>query len=155
MLASRTPVASWMRSVALSILSALMWRRVTGKFVIDFWNKLANTTSWSEIFLILWTLEYDTTCLSRYVGYRVTRRRKAGNWSQKEWILLQEYKMRTSLCYVIIAVQLLQIRSVYIAVSTDRIWSWIVCLYFVRAKGVGWGIKCSAIFSLYFACTSL
>jgi len=36
-----------------------------------------------------------------------------------------------TLCFVIRAVQLLQIRSVYIAVSTDRIWSWIVCVYFV------------------------
>jgi len=37
----------------------------------------------------------------------------------------------------------------------DRIWSWIVCLYFVKIKSVGWGLKCSAIFSLYFACTLL
>jgi hypothetical protein len=30
-----------------------------------------------------------------------------------------------------------------------------VCVYFVRVNGVGWGLKCSEIFSLYFACTSL
>ena len=28
-------------------------------------------------------------------------------------------------------------------------------LYFIVKKGVGWGVKCSEIFSLYFACTSL
>jgi len=35
-------------------------------------NKLAHTSSWSEIFLILSTLEYETTSLSRNVECRLS-----------------------------------------------------------------------------------
>ena len=116
-----------------------------GNLLSTFRYKLANTSSWSEIFLILSTFEFENNRVCRKVEYHtpsdtasysaLLKVRRRGFYC----VRTKTVRCRTSLCFVITAVQLLQIRSVYIPVSTDRIWRWIVCLYFVTVKGVGVG----------------
>jgi hypothetical protein len=98
--ASIQPVPFWMRSAAFSILTDKMWLRVTRLFLINFWDKVAKTTSWSEIFLILSTLEFETISFSLKVEYRLEKRHGVVNHvteGQKDRILFRyskNYKMQ-------------------------------------------------------------
>ena len=118
------PLHSWIQSI--HSVSLLMRCDVLspGKFLSTFRNKLANTSSGSEIFLILSILRYETTSLFQNFEYRIPsdmalylKVRRRGFYCGK----LKTVRCRTSLCYVITAVQFPQIGSVYIAVSKDRI----------------------------------
>ena len=93
--AQNAPVASWMRSTTLVFLLLRCDASILGNWLPTFRNKLAHTSSWSEIFFNICTIEHENTSLSRIFECRLPRDTVSYSTVtdvQKERVLLRETK---------------------------------------------------------------